>query len=246
MYKTSLIASLTARTILCHPVLDSSKNQLLGVIQMVNKKKSNPLVLRGACAKKGYQSSFESFSSSDEEILGKCCAEVSKSLQEIFAHRRKQSDDQSKVVVADKEGTVSSPHKLMCADKPYSIGEARDDTSSVEQSTETPDPPSRRRTSRRSSVGQLTHFVKRNSMTNDKAEDDGDIQSATHSKGITEAVKKFQFRSQDSERLKQREKERRLRDPEYLLAQSKRKRMTGYGGYSSPQRNMVNRDTSLN
>ena len=206
---------------------------------MVNKKKSNPLVLRGACAKKGYQSSFESFSSSDEEILGKCCAEVSKSLQEIFAHRRKQSDDQSKVVVADEEGTVASPHKLMCADKPYSIGDARDDTSSVEQSTETdsmsyiPDPPSRRRTSRRSSVGQLTHFVKRNSMTNDKAEDDGDIQSATHSKGITEAVKKFQFRSQDSERLKQREKERRLRDPEYLLAQSKRKRMTGYGGYLS-------------
>ena len=213
---------------------------------MVNKKKSNPLVLRGACAKKGYQSSFESFSSSDEEILGKCCEEVSKSLQEIFAHRRKQSDDQSKVVVADEEGTVASPHKLMCADKPYSIGDARDDTSSVEQSTETPEPPSRRRTSRRSSVGQLTHFVKRNSMTNDKAEDHGDIQSATHSKGITEAVKKFQFRSQDSERLKQREKERRLTDPEYLLAQSKRKRMTDYCGYSYPQRNMVNRDTSLN
>lgn len=235
------------RTILCHPVLSSS-NQLLGVIQMVNKKKGD----EGRCkeiidkakkkksdkSNKGYASAFEPFSVHDEEILSKCCSEVSKSLQEIFSRKGKKSetrqDDQNKVVFVSDEG-IMFPLKNSSVDKPYQTSWETRDEHTAEQSTETDstsyiaEPPLQRRGSvaRRSSVGQLAHFVKRNS-TSEKLEDP-DINSAVHSKGITEAIQKFQFRSPDPEKLQQRERERRQSDPDYLLAQSKRKRMKDYG-----------------
>ena len=233
------------RTILCHPVLSSS-NKLLGVIQMVNKKKGDEGRCKELCDKakkkksdksnKGYTSAFEHFSVHDEEILGKCCSEVSKTLQEIFSQRDRKkcetkSDYQNKVVFfSDEEGI--SPLKSSCVIKPYqTIGETREELS-AEQSTESDSmgyipEPRRRDSARRSSVGQLAHFVKRNSV-NDKTEDHG-FNSATHYKGIRESIQTFQFRSEDSEKLQQREMERRQGDPDYLLAQTKRKRMTDYG-----------------
>lgn len=180
--------------------------------------------------KKGYQSPFEHFSVNDEEILGKCCSEVSRSLQEIFSQRdRKQSatkpDEQSKIiVVSDGEGI--SPLKSK------SIGQTRDEMSFEQSETDSisylPEPKPRRDSSRRrSSVGQLAHFVKRNANSDKPEVCRHD--SATDSKGIIEAVRQFQFRSQDPERLKHREEERRQSDPDFLVAQSKRKRMTDYG-----------------
>jgi len=233
------------RTILCHPVLSSS-NQLLGVIQMVNKKKGD----EGRCkeiidkakkkksdkSNKGYTSAFEHFSVHDEEILGKCCSEVSRSLQEIFSQQKgKKSelrpDDQNQLVFFSDDGGVSPLKSSSIGGKPFqTIGDMSESLSAA-QSNETDStslvaaPPRRRSSARRSSVGQLAHFMKRNSVKSE----DADINSAGHGKGITEAIQTFQFRSQDSERLQQREIERRQNNPDYLLAQSKRKRMTDYG-----------------
>jgi len=186
---------------------------------------------------KGYTSAFDHFSVHDEEILGKCCSEVSKTLQEIFSQRDRKkcetkSDYQNKVVFfSDEEGI--SPLKNSCVIKPYhTIGETREELS-AEQSTESdsmgyiPEPRRRDSAARRSSVGQLAHFVKRNSVK-DKTEDH-DFNSATHYKGIRESIQTFQFRSQNSEKLQQREMERRQGNTAYLLAQTKRKRMTDYG-----------------
>jgi len=239
------------RTILCHPVLSSS-NRLLGVIQMVNKKKSKPQQLKGKANKKGYQSSFEHFSTNDEEILGKCCVEVSKSLQEIFAHRdrklneaAKSDSGQSKVVVVDEEGLSPLQSRIRpsviikpsggSASKPQSIGEASEAVSGDQSTTEDdstagyiPEPPPTRRrdsTRRRSSIGDLSQFVKRNSINSDLPESIHDVNSATHSKGIAEAVLKFKYRAEDSARLQKREIERRMSDPKFLLAQNKRDRM---------------------
>ncbi|KAL7543525.1 hypothetical protein ACHAXR_012815 [Thalassiosira sp. AJA248-18] len=230
------------RTILCHPVL-SSTNQLLGVIQMVNKKKGDAKELRDNAKKKksddtnkGYQSCFEHFSVHDEEILGKCCSEVSKSLEEVYSRRDRKNkadkaDDSNRVVVvSDEEGV--SPLKSRCAEKPHQITREMRDELSVEQSTETdsmsniPEAPPRRR-DRRSSVGQLAHFLKRNSIDG-RAADLNIDDSATHGKGIAEATQNFQFRSPNPEKLQQREMEQRQCDPDYLLAQSKRKRMADY------------------
>lgn len=235
------------RTILCHPVLSSS-NQLLGVIQMVNKKKGD----EGRCkeiidkakkkksdkSNKGYTSAFEHFSVYDEDILGKCCSEVSKSLQEIFSQKGKKSEpksnDQNKVVFVSDVFPFKSSH----VGKPFQTTVETRDELSAGQSTETdstsyiPEPrprdsPRRSSSTRRSSVGQLTHFMKRNSVS--EIIEEHDIHCAADGKGISEAIRNFQLRSQDSEKLQQREIERRQKDPEYLLAQTKRKRMTEYG-----------------
>lgn len=225
------------RTILCHPVL-SSTNQLLGVIQMVNKKKSNPKTLQDKAKKKGYQSSFEHFSAKDEEVLGKCCSEVAKSLQDIFSKRdRKQteskSDEKRNATFFSDEGIIS-PLTSSYVDRSHQVElETKNDQESVEESTETdstsyiPEPPRRESAKRRSSVGELAHFVKQTS-TEDPTEDRG-INSVTQRGGITEAVQKFQFRAPDLETLRHREIERRLSDAGFLIAESKRERMRHYG-----------------
>lgn len=192
---------------------------------------------------KGYQSCFEHFSVQDEQILGKCCSEVSKSLEDIFSQRERRSKAETQagdqednvVLVSDEEGIT--PLKNHGLSKPAPTTRDGKDQRSVGESTETdsmsyaPEPPPRRPSSlrRRSSVGQLAHFVKRNSVDdNDAAAASHDMQSATHSKGIGEAVLKFQFRSHDPEKIQHREMERRQGDPEYVLAQTKRKRMAEY------------------
>ena len=79
------------RTILCVPVLDSSGNRVLGVIQMVNK-----LVEDGKAKQKkakntksddthhGYLEVYETFSADDEETLQKCARQVSSALEEVL------------------------------------------------------------------------------------------------------------------------------------------------------------------
>ena len=80
------------RTILCVPVLESSGNRVLGVIQMVNK-----LVEDGKAKQKkakntksddthhGYLEVYETFSSDDEETLQKCARQVSTALEDVLS-----------------------------------------------------------------------------------------------------------------------------------------------------------------
>ena len=260
------------RSILCHPVL-SSDNSLLGVIQMVNKRKGDARELRDKAknkmtsdSHKGYNSCFEPFSERDEEILAKCCDEVSQSLQEIFAqYKRRTSVDNT----ATSKNTVSNLQLqslaneevvvevetgdciLSTVDQSSSYDDDDDDdddddeeeeeeeeeSESCEQTTQTetqteddstnyrPDPPRNSSTNSRrrgSSVGTLAQFIKRNSL------DTGNSDPNTLGVGISEAIRKFQFRSKDEDMLSKREQERRLSDSGYLQALSKRNRMNDY------------------
>lgn len=173
---------------------------------------------------KGYESCFESFSAHDEEVLCKCCAEVSKSLEEIFAQRDRSNKAETRVFVVSygEEGGVDNLDNVAREASELSIDQVSTETDSMSFIPEPSPKPRESKGRRSSSVGQLAHFIKRNSV------DDRTSQSA-YVEGITEGcIRNFQFRSQDPERLQQRELLRRQGDPEFLLAQSKRKRMTDY------------------
>ena len=240
------------RTILCHPVL-SDDSTLLGVIQMVNKRKGDARELRDKAKKKktseshkGYNSCFEPFSERDEEILAQCCNEVSKSLQDIFAQYEKKTERNLELQsLANQEVVVEVETILSKADLPSSSrpsDDQEDGSESFEQTTQTaetqteddstshrPDPPPRRSSTnsrRRSSVGTLAQFIKRNSL--DAGKGDHNQNSSFDSKGILEAIMKFQLRSNDGETLQMREAERRQSDSGYLEALSKRNRMNNY------------------
>jgi hypothetical protein len=202
------------RTILCAPVL-SSDNALLGVIQMVNKRKGDATegMARKKTASSSHKgSSFEPFSKRDEDILARCCAEVSKSLQDIFAQYNKKTDsskclmkDQGEVIVEDEDDESSS-----------STDDERDESRAP--------PPLllRSDTKRRSSVGTLAQFIKRNSL---------DISSRDHNGDacISEAILNFKFRSQNNnEAIQKREQARRESDSEYMQALRMRNRMNDY------------------
>jgi GAF domain-containing protein len=242
------------RTILCHPVL-SNDNTLLGVIQMVNKRKGDARELRDKAKKKmtsdshkGYNSCFEPFSERDEEILAKCCYEVSKSLQAIFAQFEKKTErnlqlqslaNQEVVVEVETGDCIISQADLSSSSR---LGDVQEDGSCEIETTQTetqteddstnyrPDPPPRRSSTnsrRRSSVGTLAQFIKRNSL--DASIGDQNQVSAFDSKGISEAIMKLKFRSPpDDDMLRMRETERRQSDSEYLQALSKRNRMNDY------------------
>jgi len=138
------------------------------------------------------------------------------------------------VLVSDEEGI--SPLMSRCIGQIDQMQSTREmNEHSIEESTETdstsfaPEPPPRCTdpARRRSSIGQLAHFIKRNSVDS-KASDNGIQSAATHSKGITEMIQNFQFRPQNQEKIQQRKMEQRQGNPDYLLAQSKRKRMADY------------------
>lgn len=225
------------RTILCHPVISSSSmsNRLLGVIQMVNKlKKGDAREIRERAKKtktslsgnknKGYQSCFEHFSTEDEETLSKCCEEVSKSLESIFTQkRRKQNEVEEMVLISDEHG-----------ESPLQLGQNLESTEmSLEQSTETDsmsfvpaEVPTPSRRGRRSSVGSLAQFVKRNSITDCEESSSGQFAS---NKTISEATSAFRFRPEATEVTHQKERERRQSDPKFQVAQAKRNRMRDYG-----------------
>jgi cAMP and cAMP-inhibited cGMP 3',5'-cyclic phosphodiesterase 10 len=247
------------RTILCHPVL-SSNNKVLGVVQMVNKKKTQQ---KGheLVKKKGYDSMYEHFSAKDEEILGKCCAEVSKSLELIYSKRgdrrqqtpkmtnRQSSDEKENRIVVFSDDAVASSLISNCdARSRDPVKSETDSTScrnSVEKSADDTDSASFRPekqptgqdiSKRRSSVGELAHFIKQAvSEANDVKADNQDItptrrrSSVVETAGIAEAVQKFRFRAPDIDVLRNREMERRLSDANFQIAESKRKRMQEYG-----------------
>ena len=247
------------RTILCHPVL-SSNNQVLGVVQMVNKKKTQQ---KGheLVKKKGYDSMYEHFSAKDEEILGKCCAEVSKSLELIYSKRgdrrqqtpemtnRQSSDEKENRVVVFSDEAVASSLVSDCDARSHDPVKSESDSTSyrnsVEKSADDTDsasfrpekqPTGRDISKRRSSVGELAHFIKQAaSEANDVKADNQDItptrrrSSVVETAGITEAVQKFRFRAPDMDVLRQREMERRLSDTGFQIAETKRKRMQEYG-----------------
>ena len=155
------------RTILCMPVL-SSTEVVLGVIQMINKKKGDiKKILSDAKKKKsdsnfhGYESGYEEFSKGDEEILEKCCREVSKVLEPL----------------------VKSTAPSLIEELPPLPKETANDRRPSTVS---------RRDSRRVSIGSLVHFV------NSKSENSqGEIQKPLNEVdvSITEAFLRFQFRS---------------------------------------------------
>ena len=240
------------RTILCHPVL-SSNNQVLGVVQMVNKRKTQQ---KGheLVKKKGYDSMYEHFSAKDEEILGKCCAEVSKSLELIYSKhgdRRQQtpemtntqSDEKENHVVVFSDDAVESSLISDCDARSHDPVKSETDSTSYRNSVEKsaddtdsasfrPEKPTGRDISmRRSSVGELAHFIKQCSETNDEK----DItptrrrSSVVETAGIAEAVQKFRFRAPDMDVLRHREMERRLSDTSFIIADAKRKAMQEYG-----------------
>lgn len=246
------------RTILCHPVL-SSNNQVLGVVQMVNKKKTQQKA-HELVKKKGYDSMYEHFSAKDEEILGKCCAEVSKSLELIYSKHgdrkqqtpemtnRQSSDEKENHVVVFSDDSVESSLISDCDARSHDPVKSETDSTSyrnsVEKSADDTDsasfrpekPTSRDISKRRSSVGELAQFIRQAaSETNDEKADNKDItptrrrSSVVETAGITEAVQKFRFRAPDMNVLRQREMERRLSDTGFQVAETKRKRMQEYG-----------------
>jgi hypothetical protein len=225
---------------------------------MVNKlKKGDAKELRDNAKKmktsynhKGYESVFEPFSIEDEAILSKCCAEVSKSLQYVFAQTKKIESNPVVVEIEtdneDQTAPANQPSSFTQCDEEEeeedgdeSSDEESDDDetdySSLDQTTQTgstghrptPLPPSFSR--RRSSAsGSLSQFIRRNSLDVGNHHDRN--QMAFDSRGISEAVMKFKLRSENAEVLQKREQERRQSDSEYLHALRKRTRMKDYAG----------------
>lgn len=207
---------------------------------MVNKLKGDAKELRAKAKKKktdktnkGYQSAFEHFSDRDEEVLQNCCNEVAKSLEEIFSKDKQPATENNKVKVDFND--VASAMKNPPNDRVNEQDEMSVEESTEADSTSYRDPPPTRRRSdtmrRRSSLGTLAQFVRRNSTNDDRPSTEVDHKGAD-GKGILEATLKFKFRSSTSAaevlHLQQREMERRESDQDYKAAQIKRKRMVDY------------------
>jgi len=149
------------------PVLSSS-GIVLGVIQMINKKKGDvKKILSDAKKKKsdshfhGYDSGYEEFSASDEDILNKCCEEVSKVLEPILKAKNPSMIEEIPIGVEETN-----------CERRCSIGSRRD--------------------SRRVSIGSLVQFVNSTTEINNNSslreEPIIDI-------SVTEAISRFKFRS---------------------------------------------------
>jgi hypothetical protein len=207
---------------------------------MVNKLKGDAKELRAKAKKKktdkknkGYQSAFEHFSDRDEEVLQNCCNEVAKSLEEIFSKDKQPATENNKVKVDFND--VASAMKNPPNDRVNEKDEMSVEESTEADSTSYRDPPPTRRRSdtmrRRSSLGTLAQFVRRNSTNDDRPSTEVDHKGAD-GKGISEATLKFKFRSSTSAaevlHLQQREMERRESDQDYKAALIKRKRMVDY------------------
>ena len=193
------------RTILCAPVL-SSKGKLFGVIQMVNKKKGDSKAIQSIAKKKktdgehhGYESCYEPFSIHDEEILHRCCAEVSRALEPILALDTKSAIDGTEMRTT-RARRRSSTEKDMIDGKGL--------TSSVAVAAG----------GRRSSVGNLAQFV-----IDTQQADKPTTGMFGQEVCLLEALTKFQNRSERGGPISQYKD-----DPDHILAALKRKRMTDY------------------
>ena len=99
------------RTILCVPVLDSSGNKVLGVIQMVNKlvedgkaKQRKAKNTKSDDTHHGYLEVYETFSADDEETLQKCARQVSSALEEVLGSGTLGSQDEKASIVGGSGG----------------------------------------------------------------------------------------------------------------------------------------------
>jgi len=199
------------RTILCAPVL-SSKGKLFGVIQMVNKKKGDKKAIQSMAKKKmtdgehhGYESCYEPFSTHDEEIIHRCCAEVSRALEPILA---------PKDVLETKNANDGTEMRTTRARRRSSTGMDMIDGKGLTSSVAVAAAAGRRR----SSVGNLAQFVVNTQQA---------VKPTTGMYGqevsLLEALTKFQNRSEKGGTRSQYKD-----DPDHMLAALKRKRMTDY------------------
>jgi len=219
------------RTILCTPIL-SSTGHVVGVIQMVNKKKGNYRTITNNAKKKksdakhhGYESCFESFSEDDEQTLHRCCVQVSRAL-EPFLSPNGTSESNVKSTNPSRESVfcetklnafiASESHKVP---KCSSAIKRRVTTISIKSDA------GLRLERRRSSVGSLVQFV--------NAETGKSHNGHTAMEGmfgrdasVSEAIGRFQFRSAAGPQMSAKGQLRD--DPDRLIAASKRKRMVEY------------------
>jgi len=191
------------RTILCMPVLSSTGTTVLGVIQMINKKKGDVKKIFSDAKKKksdshfhGYDSGYEEFSQGDEEILKKCCEEVSKVLEPLLLKTIAPS--------------ASAPEEIPNRPK-------KDETTNERRLSSVS-----RRDSRRVSIGSLVQFVNSKAESNTPSWNQEKPLSEVDM-SVTEAFSRFQFRSVSGTPAKGAD------DPERAVAASRRKRMIEYG-----------------
>jgi len=228
------------RTILCTPIL-SSTGHLVGVIQMVNKKKGNYRTITDNAKKKksdakhhGYESCFESFSEDDEETLHRCCVQVSRALEPFIAPNSTCESNVKSSNTASRVESVSCENKLnaFMASETHKGSDERCSSAAVKRRVTTvsiQNDVGLRQERRRSSVGSLVQFV--NAETGKSH--NGHTTTATAMEGmfgrdasVSEAIGRFQFRSAAGPQMSAKGQLRD--DPDRILAASKRKRMTEY------------------
>ena len=121
------------RTILCVPVLDSSGNKVLGVIQMVNKlvedgkaKQRKAKNTKSDDTHHGYLEVYETFSSDDEETLQKCARQVSSALEEVLGCGIPGSQGEKASIVGGSGGdsTVADDKTDKAEDQTDNVDEA--------------------------------------------------------------------------------------------------------------------------
>lgn len=143
------------------------------------------------------------------DSLGKCCAEVSKSLEDIFRLGNKSRNEGESIgQMTDGEPVMNNSISIDATVPNRPIEDSSQDGMSLDQSDtsnrlpkKAPDP--RRR---RSSLGSLAQFVRRNSAEATMPSDS--------SLGANEAMQRFQFRSLVKEpALKHVQKEKRKNMP---------------------------------
>ncbi len=205
------------RSILCAPVL-SSKGKLFGVIQMVNKKKGDSKTIQSLAKKKktndehhGYESCYEPFSVQDEQIIDKCCKEVSKALEPILAAK-------------DAVDILGDIYTENCTSElPPSTRSRRRSSTGVDL-IDGKGPLTSTASRRRSSVGSLFQFVTSETSKQPKTVKNGIFGQEI---SVSEALTKFQFRSEKAgPQITSRGQFKN--DPDHMLAASKRKRMVDY------------------
>jgi len=262
------------RTILCVPVLDSSGNRVLGVIQMVNKlmedgkaKQKKAKNTKSDDTHHGYLEVYETFTRDDEETLQKCARQVSSALEEVLTRGSGPKEKESTVLDLENNGgggdgddddnsgdaTYAAKNDGDDAHEDASSSTSSDDSSSSSECSNDSESvksllPSipltsplddRRRSSaaRRSSIGSLVQFISA-AQTIQKASKEGQAGNAdgTNDKsnqngsevGISEALQRFQFRSATGRQISNRRGSLLTENPEFVAAETRRKRMEEY------------------
>ena len=189
---------------------------------MVNKKKGDLKTIQNLAKKKktneehhGYESCYEPFSLQDEEIIDRCCNEVSKALEPSLAPKdaivdelpseNNDIDKNSSETESSFKGRRRSSTGIDMIDRKGAVG--------VSASSR-----------RRSSVGNLLQFVTSETTKQPKTITTGIFGKES---SVSEALTKFQFRTEKAgPQITSRGQFKN--DPDHMLAASKRKRMVEY------------------